>query len=57
MTTLIRELDITEATMKRTDKRTKDTPQLMIDGDTGELYTPLGMLKKEWADAVCTQQQ
>ena len=39
---------------KRTDKRTKrdDTPQLEIDEDTGELYTPIGMLKKEWADAA-----
>ena len=38
--------------MKRTDKRTKDdTPQLEID-ETGELLTPVGMLKKEWADAV-----
>ena len=40
--------------MKRTDKRTKrdDTPQLEIDEDTGELYTQVGMLKKEWADAA-----
>jgi len=39
--------------MKRTDKRTKDDiPQLEIDGGTGELYTQVGMLKKEWADAV-----
>ena len=34
------------------DKKREATPQLMIDGDTGELYTPIGMLKKEWADAV-----
>ena len=33
-------------------KRTNDTPQLEIDGDTGELYTPLGMLKKQWRKAV-----
>ena len=29
-----------------------DIPQLEIDGDTGELYTPLGMLKKQWRKAV-----
>ena len=35
---------------KRTKERTKDddTPQLVIDGDTDELYTPLGLLKKQW---------
>jgi len=37
---------------KCTTERTKLTPQLEIDGDTGELYTPVGMLKKEWADAA-----
>ena len=39
---------------KRTDKRTErdDIPQLEIDVDTGELYTPVGMLKKQWADAA-----
>jgi len=34
---------------KRTTERTKDgTPRLVFDGDTGELYTPLGLLKKRW---------
>ena len=33
-------------------KKRDDIPQLEIDGDTGELYTPVGMLKKEWADAA-----
>ena len=31
---------------KRTKERTNDTPQLVFDGD--ELYTPLGLLKKQW---------
>ena len=45
--------------MKRTDKRTKrdDIPQLEIDGDTGELYTLIDMLKKEWAEAVRRNEQ
>jgi hypothetical protein len=30
------------------DKKREATPQLVIDGDTGELYTPIGMLKKQW---------
>ena len=33
---------------KCTKERTNDTPQLVIDGDTDELYTPLGLLKKQW---------
>jgi len=37
---------------KCTTERTKLTPQLEIDGDTGELYTLIDMLKKEWAEAV-----
>ena len=37
---------------KCTTERTKLTPQLEIDEDTGELYTLIDMLKKEWAEAV-----
>ena len=29
------------------EKRTNDAPQLVFDGD--ELYTPLGLLKKQWS--------
>ena len=35
---------------KCTKERTNDTPQLVIDGDTDELYTPLGLLKKQWRE-------
>jgi len=35
---------------KRTKECTNDTPQLVIDVDTDELYTPLGLLKKQWRE-------
>jgi len=28
--------------------KTVKEPQLVFDGDTDELYTPLGLLKKQW---------